>query len=247
MRGKSGWTVGERELMAAMTAKWNECAFCINAHSAIASLELEPSKVEAALLETEKPEFSKKLKATITFLKKQTLEPDKINYTDVQTVLANEVTQEELEDAIAVYSLFNITVRYANALDFAILKEDDLQKVAKRMLAQGYAFGKKRDPERPNHHSMAEVLRQRIFNAEGVTSEALRKAIGKRAISEFTIEEPYKEIAIQVGETAYKITDEQVNKLIKKTGSDKAAFELVVAAAVSAGLYRWDKAINLLY
>ncbi len=246
MRGKSGWTIGERELMAAMTAKWNECPFCINAHGAIASLELERSTVKAALSETEKPKFSKKLEATIVFLKKLTLEPDKIDYTDIQTVIANDVTQEELEDAIAVCSLFNITARCANALNFAILKDDDLQKAAERMLTQGYTFGKKGVPERPNHHSMAEALRQRVFNGEGVTSEALRKSIGKKAISKFTIEEPYNEIALQVGEAAYKITDEQINELIKKTGSDKAAFELIIAAAVSAGLYGWDKANNVL-
>jgi hypothetical protein len=28
MRGPSTWSVGERELMAAMVAKWNSCAFC---------------------------------------------------------------------------------------------------------------------------------------------------------------------------------------------------------------------------
>lgn len=28
MRGPSLWSVGERELMAAMIAKWNSCAFC---------------------------------------------------------------------------------------------------------------------------------------------------------------------------------------------------------------------------
>lgn len=246
MRGKTGWTVGERELMAAMTAKWNECPFCINAHGAIASLELEPSTVKAALSETVKTKLSKKLQAAITFLKKLTLEPDEINYTDIRTVLAIDVTQEELEDAIAVCSLFNITVRCANTLSFAILKDDDLQKAAKRMLTQGYTFGKKGVPERPNHRSMAEALRQRVFDGEGVTSKALRKSIGKRAISEFTIEEPYNEIALQVSEAAYEIRDEQVNELIKKTGSSKAAFELIVAAAVSAGLYRWDKAINLL-
>lgn len=246
MRGKSGWTVGERELMAAMTAKWNECPFCINAHGAIASLELEPSTVKATLLDTKQSTLSKKLQAIITFLKKLTIEPDKINYTDIQTVLANDVKQEELEDAIAVCSLFNITARCANALNFSILKEDDLQKAAKRMFTQGYTFGKKGIPERPNHRSMAEALRQRVFTDEGVTSVALRKSIGKKAVNEFTIEEPYNEIALQVGEAAYKIRDEQVNELIKKTGSDKAAFELIVAAAVSAGLYRWDKAINVL-
>jgi AhpD family alkylhydroperoxidase len=37
MRGPSTWTIGERELMAAMVAKWNSCAFCLGAHRAIAA------------------------------------------------------------------------------------------------------------------------------------------------------------------------------------------------------------------
>src|SRR5579872_1680404 len=49
MRGDSGWSVGERELFAAMTAEWNACTFCIKAHSAIASLVLDKTLVNAAL------------------------------------------------------------------------------------------------------------------------------------------------------------------------------------------------------
>ena len=32
VRGPSEWSVGERELMAALVAKWNSCSFCVNAH-----------------------------------------------------------------------------------------------------------------------------------------------------------------------------------------------------------------------
>src|ERR1700733_6593764 len=49
MRGESSWSVGERELFAAMTAKWNSCTFCVKAHSAIASLALDKTLVTAAL------------------------------------------------------------------------------------------------------------------------------------------------------------------------------------------------------
>ena len=245
MRGKSGWTVGERELMAAMTAKWNACPFCIDAHGAIASLELGNSKVSAVLADIEQP-ISKKLEAALVLLKKMTLYPDQLTIADIQAAIENGITHEELEDAIAVSSLFNITARCANAFNFAILTGKDLEKAAKRMLAQGYVFGKKGIPERPDHSKMAETLRQRIFEGQGVTDSSLRQAIGKRAIGGTPIEEPYNEIALRIGEGAYKVTDEQVGNVIKKAGSDKAAFELMVSAAVSAGLYRWDKASEIL-
>ncbi len=49
MRGESSWSVGERELFAAMTAKWNSNIFCIKAHRAIASLVLDKTLVDEAL------------------------------------------------------------------------------------------------------------------------------------------------------------------------------------------------------
>ena len=39
---------------------------------------------------------------------------------------------------------------------------------------------------------------------------------------------------------AYKVTDEQVEKVVQKTGNEKAAFELIVTAAVGAGFYHWQ-------
>src|ERR1700748_2669340 len=46
MRGESSWSVGERELFAAMTARWNSCTFCVKAHTAIASLALNKTMVD---------------------------------------------------------------------------------------------------------------------------------------------------------------------------------------------------------
>lgn len=246
MRGKSGWTVGERELMAAMTAKWNSCPFCIQAHGAIASLELGNSMVNSILADKEQHLLSEKLQTTLVFLEKLTQYPDKIDKADIRAVFEKGVTHDDLEDAIAVTSLFGIMTRCANAFNFATLTKSDSEKAAKRMLAQGYVFGKKGIPERPNHSSMAEILRQRIFDGNGITNNSLRQAVGNRAIGGQPIEEPYDEIALQIGEASYKITDEMVMNLIRKSGSNKAAFELMISAAVSGGLYRWNMANKIL-
>jgi hypothetical protein len=53
-------------------------------------------------------------------------------------------------------------------------------------------------------------------------------------------------LAQQIGKAAYNITDEQVKKVVEKTGSEKAAFELIVAAAVGASFYRWQKGLSIL-
>jgi uncharacterized protein YbcV (DUF1398 family) len=53
-------------------------------------------------------------------------------------------------------------------------------------------------------------------------------------------------MAILVAEASYKVTDELIKKVVAKSGSEKAAFELITTAAVSAGLYRWRKGISVM-
>ena len=64
MRGESDWTVGEPELMAAMTARWNACEFCVGAHGAIAARVLGRPVVDAALQDLQTAELPARLRAT---------------------------------------------------------------------------------------------------------------------------------------------------------------------------------------
>lgn len=139
MRGKSSWSVGERELMAAMVANWNSCAFCAGAHRAVASKALTSSQVAAALEDFEHASISDGLKATLTFLRALTLRPDQISAEDITPALMAGVTREALVDAVAVASLFNITTRYADALGFALPTDDEFERAAGMLLNRGYA------------------------------------------------------------------------------------------------------------
>src|SRR5262249_44406391 len=118
MRGASPWSVGERELIAALVAQWNSCAFCIGAHVAGASEALSPPLVAAALGDFERATISDGLKATLRFLHVLVVRPDDVTAADAAAVLRAGVTREALLDAIAVASLFSITTRYADALGF---------------------------------------------------------------------------------------------------------------------------------
>jgi hypothetical protein len=42
------------------------------------------------------------------------------------------------------------------------------------------------------------------------------------------------------------VTDAQVTSVVAATGSEKAAFELIAAAATGAGLLRWQQAMRAL-
>src|SRR5690242_3709182 len=246
MRGKSDWSVGERELMAAMVASWNQCPFCIDAHGSISSLAIGESLVKSTLEDFQQADISPELKTTLVFLKVLTQTPGYLSASDAKKVLDGNVSPQALEDAIAVASLFSITVRCANAFNFELLDDKDSAAAAKRMLKQGYAFGKRKPDDEAHHEAFAEVLRKRVLEGPGKTDAALRQAIARRVTDNTRIEEPYDTMAMLVAEASYKVTDELIKKVVAKSGSEKAAFELITTAAVSAGLYRWRNGISVM-
>lgn len=50
MRGRSTWSVGDRELMAAYVSKVNDCPFCVGAHTATATRAYQDRERVAAVL-----------------------------------------------------------------------------------------------------------------------------------------------------------------------------------------------------
>ncbi|WP_414942795.1 carboxymuconolactone decarboxylase family protein [Amycolatopsis sp. cmx-11-51] len=139
MRGPSEWSIAERELMAAMVAKWNSCPFCIGAHRAIAVHGMDKTVADAALTDYRTAPISDPLRATLTVLETVTLRPDELEGGQIRTALAAGATRQQLEDAAAVAAVFNIVTRYANALDFAIPTDAEFDKAAGMMLKRGYA------------------------------------------------------------------------------------------------------------
>lgn len=246
MRGESAWTVAERELMAAMTAKWNTCPFCVGAHSAIAAQVLGKPAVQTALVDFQQASLPPKLQLTLTFLKALTQTPNTLTAEQARVVLREGVTSEALEDAVAASVLFNITARCADALDYKMLDDNGFDRAAKRMLVQGYAFGKGKVPARPNHRELAEAVRRRTLEGPGETNANLRQSMAERAAGGPALEAPYDDLARQIGEAAYKVTDEQVAKVVKQAGSERAAYELIVSSALGAGLHRWRRGIKIL-
>lgn len=138
MRGPSEWTVGERELMAAMVAHWNSSVFCIGAHRAIAIRGIESTAVDACLADYQTAPISETLRATMTFLQTMTQHPDTLSPADAEAALEAGVSRAQLTEAAAVAAVFNIISRYADALDFAIPTEAEYDKAADMMLKRGY-------------------------------------------------------------------------------------------------------------
>ncbi|GLY42817.1 hypothetical protein Amsp01_088400 [Amycolatopsis sp. NBRC 101858] len=97
-----------------------------------------------------------------------------------------------------------------------------------------------------SHRDRAETLRTAVGIDTGVTEAALRTAVARRAAGGPAVAEPYDELARQIGEASYRVTDAEVAAVRNVAGSDKAAFEVVMSACVGAGLARWDAAVRVI-
>jgi hypothetical protein len=101
-------------------------------------------------------------------------------------------------------------------------------------------------PSRPDHSTLVQALRLRVLEGPGETDRVVRQAMAERAAGGPAMAPPYDNLARQIGESARGVTDEQVAGAVQATGSERAAFELIVAAAVGAGLLRWQQGIKAL-
>ena len=138
MRGPSAWSVGDRELMAAYVSKVNESAFCIGAHTATAGQAYQDGpKVAAVLADLESAPVEEPLRATLRMLGKLTAE-GKLSASDIRQVLTAGVSQQQVQDALAVCAAFNTTDRLADAFGFEVLSPEGFEAGAKYLLKRGY-------------------------------------------------------------------------------------------------------------
>ena len=81
-----------------------------------------------------------KLRATLGFLEKLTLDPAAVTREDAHAVRAAGVTDDALVDAIHVCALFSMIVRLADSLGWDVPSFDEFSARADSMLASGYAL-----------------------------------------------------------------------------------------------------------
>src|SRR6516225_9424588 len=138
MRGQSEWSVGDRELMAAIISKANTCEYCIKAHTAVsASAYHDGAKVSATLSNLETAPIEEPLRATLRMLDKLTRE-HAVGAEDMRAVLAAGVSRAQIEDALAVCFAFNVINRLANTFAFSVPGAKAFEAGAKFLLARGY-------------------------------------------------------------------------------------------------------------
>lgn len=138
MRGPSTWSIGDRELMAALIAKTNECEWCTQAHGAVAKAAYgDEAKVFAVLSDLETAPIEEPLRATLRMLRKLTRE-HAVDADDMRALRAAGVSRDQIEDALAVCFTFNTMARLAEAFGFFVPGPRAFDAGAKYLLARGY-------------------------------------------------------------------------------------------------------------
>ena len=95
--------------------------------------------MERALADLDGADLDERLRATLRFLDKLTLQPDEVDVDDVDAVISTGVTPDALRDAIEVAAAFNVIDRIADTLDFEIQSPDAFAASAKQLATRGYA------------------------------------------------------------------------------------------------------------
>ncbi|MGH3478044.1 MAG: carboxymuconolactone decarboxylase family protein [Pseudonocardiaceae bacterium] len=142
MRGKSSWTVGERELFAAHTSKTNECPSCATGHRALAVSYVGQAPADAALDLVDSAPIRAEARAALAFLEKMSREPEALTGADVQVVRAAGVVDEALDEAVRIGTLFHVINRVMNAVGAGPL-DGKSRDVAVRMVRR---FGYRNPP-----------------------------------------------------------------------------------------------------
>ena len=95
----------------------------------------------------------------------------------------------------------------------------------------------------PDHPARAAALRAQVRSSGGTTDPTLRRAVLAQVGGGPNASEPYAALAKQIADAAYRVTDAQVAEVRRVSGSDKAAYEIIMTAAIGAGLLRFDRAM----
>ena len=134
LRAPSAWSVGERELFAAVVSRANSCEFCLATHGAIAARELG----RGVLTRLDAGEFSQRATVTARLLEALTRDPDSFSPAEVDRARAAGVADEALAEAFYVAFAFNVINRVVEALEFEHGSDRARRRGAEILRRQGY-------------------------------------------------------------------------------------------------------------
>ena len=120
MKGDSGLTKAEREMIAVVVSVANECRYCIAAHSAaLRKLTKDPALADQIAADHRAADISDRMKVALDYSLKLTTSPQSMVETDVQALRDAGWTDGDAMDIAEVTGLFNMSNRMASGLGWA--------------------------------------------------------------------------------------------------------------------------------
>ncbi|TVT45966.1 carboxymuconolactone decarboxylase [Amycolatopsis rhizosphaerae] len=141
LRGPSTLTRGERELIAAVVSRGNDCVFCASAHEAFAAAQIEGgmSTVEQATRDYEKAPISGKLKALLKIALLTRDDGRKVDAVSVAAAKAAGASETEIHDTVLIAAAFCMFNRYVDGLATQMpASPASFAERAKRVVEHGY-------------------------------------------------------------------------------------------------------------
>lgn len=133
MRGPSFWTAAEREYLAAVVSRANECPFCLRAHTETTRLE-SAGQVSLGDPASIRPQLA----AMVPLLQRLTTDPDDVGPRDVAAVRAAGVPDDAIVDALHVCFAFSSVNRMANAFGWTWNSDAHVRTAARVIHRIGY-------------------------------------------------------------------------------------------------------------
>ena len=120
MKGDSGLSKAEREMIAVVVSVANECRYCIAAHSAaLRKLTKDPALADAVAADHSTAPLEPRVRAMLDYAVKLTLRPTEMSEADVAALRDVGWSDEDVMDVAEVTGLFNMSNRMASGLGWA--------------------------------------------------------------------------------------------------------------------------------
>jgi uncharacterized peroxidase-related enzyme len=117
MKGDSGLTKAEREMIAVVVSVANSCAYCIAAHSAaLRKIAKDEALADQVAADHRQAAISDRMKAALDYAVKLTRDIEGVTEADVDGLRAAGWTDEDVMDIAEVTAMFNFSNRLASGL-----------------------------------------------------------------------------------------------------------------------------------
>ena len=117
MKGDSGLSKAEREMIAVVVSVANDCRYCIAAHSAaLRKLTKDPALADAIAADHTQAPIDPRVRAILDYALKLTRQPAGMTEADIDVLHAVGLSDEDVMDVAEVTGMFNMTNRMASGL-----------------------------------------------------------------------------------------------------------------------------------